>query len=46
MDRVRRWLGHGVGISQTGAVGMAERGRTYQEILDHYYTGVELVTWY
>lgn len=31
--------GHGVGMSQTGAVGMAERGRTYQEILAHYYQG-------
>ncbi|MBW3553463.1 MAG: hypothetical protein KY466_08135, partial [Gemmatimonadetes bacterium] len=31
--------GHGVGMSQTGAVGMAERGRTYEEILSHYYQG-------
>lgn len=38
--------GHGVGMSQTGAVGMAERGKSYQEILHHYYTGIELVTWY
>jgi stage II sporulation protein D len=29
--------GHGVGMSQTGAVGMAEKGRTYPEILGHYY---------
>jgi stage II sporulation protein D len=34
--------GHGVGMSQTGAVGMAERGRSYEEILKHYYQGVEL----
>lgn len=34
--------GHGVGMSQTGAVGMAERGRTYQEILRHYYQGSSL----
>lgn len=34
--------GHGVGMSQTGAVGMAERGRTYEEILKHYYRGIEL----
>lgn len=34
--------GHGVGMSQTGAVGMAKRGRDYQEILRHYYRGVEL----
>ncbi len=34
--------GHGVGMSQTGAVGMAERGRSYQEILEHYYRGIEI----
>ena len=34
--------GHGVGMSQTGAVGMAQRGRTFDEILKHYYRGVEL----
>jgi stage II sporulation protein D len=36
--------GHGVGMSQTGAVGMAERGRTYEQILKHYYQGIELQT--
>lgn len=34
--------GHGTGMGQTGAVGMAEKGRTYQEILAHYYRGVVL----
>lgn len=34
--------GHGVGMSQTGAAGMAEKGRTFQEILGHYYQGVVL----
>jgi len=34
--------GHGVGMSQWGAQGMAERGSTYDEILKHYYTGVEI----
>ena len=34
--------GHGTGMSQTGAVGMAEKGKTYQEILAHYYRGVVL----
>jgi SpoIID/LytB domain protein len=34
--------GHGVGMNQTGAVGMAEKGRTYQEILAHYYRGATL----
>lgn len=34
--------GHGTGMSQTGAVGMAEKGRTFDEILRHYYRGVVL----
>ena len=34
--------GHGVGLSQYGANGMAEAGFDYVEILKHYYTGVEL----
>ncbi|MDQ3915967.1 MAG: SpoIID/LytB domain-containing protein [Actinomycetota bacterium] len=34
----RGW-GHGTGMSQWGAHGMAVRGATYREILDHYYTG-------
>ncbi|MCI7656936.1 SpoIID/LytB domain-containing protein [Anaerotignum sp.] len=31
--------GHGVGMSQYGAKGMAEDGKTAEEILEHYYTG-------
>ena len=38
--------GHGVGMSQTGAVGMAEKGHTYEQILKHYYRGIDLVQWY
>ncbi|MBU5436719.1 stage II sporulation protein D [Tissierella sp. MSJ-40] len=34
--------GHGVGMSQWGANGMAKNGKNYEEILKHYYTGVEL----
>ncbi len=34
--------GHGVGMCQVGAYGMALRGKTYEEILHHYYTGVTL----
>lgn len=34
--------GHGVGLSQTGAMGMATKGFTYDEILKHYYQGIEL----
>ncbi|HYF93349.1 MAG TPA: stage II sporulation protein D [Symbiobacteriaceae bacterium] len=36
--------GHGVGMSQWGANGMARAGKTYADILKHYYTGVE-VAW-
>lgn len=36
--------GHGVGLSQWGAQGMAKQGYKYEEILKHYYTGVELET--
>jgi stage II sporulation protein D len=34
--------GHGVGMSQSGAKGMAKAGFTYKEILEHYFTGVEV----
>ena len=34
--------GHGVGLSQTGAAGMAEKGKSYEEILKHYYQGITL----
>ena len=35
-------FGHNVGMSQYGAEGMANQGFTYDEILKHYYTGVEI----
>ena len=34
--------GHGVGMSQYGAEGMARNGYSYDEILKYYYTGVEI----
>lgn len=34
--------GHGVGMSQYGAQGMAKTGYRYDEILKHYYQGVEI----
>jgi stage II sporulation protein D len=37
----RGW-GHGVGMCQTGAYGMALEGATYDQILKHYYTGIAL----
>ena len=32
--------GHGVGMCQVGAYGMALRGRSHLEILQHYYSGI------
>lgn len=34
--------GHGVGMSQYGAQGMANEGYKYDEILKHYYSGVKI----
>ncbi len=39
-----RGSGHGVGLSQWGARGMAEMGRRYQEILSYYYSGIAFET--
>ena len=38
-------FGHRVGMSQYGAEAMAIAGRTYEQILAHYYAGVNLVTY-
>ena len=44
----RRWIfygrgwGHGLGMCQTGAYGMALEGATFQQILEHYYPGMTL----
>ncbi|MBI2873580.1 MAG: stage II sporulation protein D [Firmicutes bacterium] len=37
-----RGKGHGVGLSQYGADGMARKGYQYAEILSHYYQGTKL----
>ena len=37
-----RGFGHGVGLSQWGAQGMALTGSSYQQILAHYYVGTAL----
>ena len=38
-------FGHGVGMSQCGAVGYAaEEGMGYRDILKHYYSGVSIRT--
>jgi stage II sporulation protein D len=38
----RGW-GHGVGMCQNGAFGMALAGQTYDQILRHYYTNIDIV---
>lgn len=35
--------GHGIGLSQYGADGMAKNGSDYKEIVTHYYQGVEIM---
>src|SRR3954469_17086834 len=35
-------FGHGVGMSQYGALGYAQHGAGYRDILRHYYTGTAL----
>src|SRR5688572_21404559 len=39
----RGW-GHGVGLSQWGAYGLARSGQTHEQILAHYYRGTNLDT--
>lgn len=34
--------GHGVGMSQYGANGMAREGKSYKDIISHYYKGVDI----
>jgi stage II sporulation protein D len=41
-----RGQGHGAGLCQWGAAGLAREGKTYREILGHYYPGVEVVRMY
>jgi len=48
-DAVRfvvRGYGHGIGMSQYGADAMARAGFGFDQILTHYYTGVEIVSFY
>lgn len=41
-----RGFGHGVGLCQYGAFGMAKEGKRFQEILSHYYPGTKLYAMY
>lgn len=38
-----QFKGHGVGLSGCGAKGMAQQGSSYLEILEHYYSGIEIL---
>jgi stage II sporulation protein D len=38
--------GHGAGLCQWGAAGLAREGKTYREILAHYYPGTDVVRMY
>ncbi len=43
--RVRvRGKGHGYGLSQAGADSMAKEGWGYEEILNHYYKNISLIS--
>ena len=37
-------LGHGVGMSQYGANGMAQEGSSYKQIVQHYYQGINIIS--
>lgn len=39
-------FGHGTGMAQVGAVLMAKAGKNYEQILRHFYTGIELTRAY
>ena len=39
---VGRGFGHGIGMSQWGALGMARQGESFAAILRHYYRGAQL----
>ena len=36
--------GHGIGMSQVGADTYANKGYNFEDIIKHYYTGVEIKT--
>jgi len=46
VDFIGGGYGHGVGMCQCGAIGMARAGRAYEQILKHYYRNVDLVKLY
>ena len=42
VDINTKGYGHGVGMSQYGANGLANSGKNYQEILDYYYKNIKI----
>lgn len=44
MTFATKGYGHGVGMSQYGANGMAKQGYGYEDILKHYYKGVDIIS--
>ncbi len=40
-----RGFGHGVGLCQRGAIGLAKGGATYRRILSTYFPGARLLQW-
>ena len=38
-----RGFGHGVGMSQWGAYALAEEGKSAEEIIQHYFTNVDII---
>ena len=38
--------GHGVGMCQSGTISMANSGKSFEEILNHYYRKAELIKVY
>lgn len=44
IEIVTNGYGHGVGMSQWGADGMADNGYNYKEILEHYFTDIKIVS--
>ncbi len=43
IEFITRGYGHGVGMCQYGARGLAEHGCDYRQIIKHYYTGVSII---
>ena len=44
-ENIKFWVkgyGHGVGMSQTGADSLAKEGKTCEDIIKHFYIGVEI----